>query len=86
MRAAVTDGSGKGLSTLPIPVAAKTGTAQVGGTERTHAWVTAFAPFEQPKLVLVVLLEQAGGGDRFAVPVARDVLSWYFSPDRQRPP
>lgn len=79
MRAAVTDGSARGLSTLQIPVAAKTGTAQVGGTERTHAWVTAFAPFEQPKLVLVVLLEGAGGGDRFAVPVARDVLSWYFS-------
>lgn len=81
MRAAVTDGSAQGLRALSISVGAKTGTAQVGGTERTHAWVTAFAPFEQPKLVLVVLLEQAGGGDRFAVPVARDVLLWYFSAD-----
>ncbi|MDP3685665.1 MAG: penicillin-binding protein 2 [bacterium] len=83
MRAAVTSGSARGLESLPVPVAAKTGTAQVGGTDRTHAWVTTFAPYDDPDLVLVVLLEGAGGGDRFAVPVARDILSWYFAPEQQ---
>lgn len=83
MRAAVTDGSARGLAGLPVAIAAKTGTAQIGGTEKTHAWVTAFAPYENPELVLVVLLEEAGGGDRLAVPVAREVLGWYFAPGRR---
>lgn len=83
MRAAVTDGSARGLNELPVAVAAKTGTAQVGGTDRTHAWVTVFAPLENPDLALVVLLEGAGAGDRFAVPVAREILSWYFAPEQQ---
>lgn len=79
MRAAVTAGSAQGLRDLPVAAAAKTGTAQIGGTEKTHAWVTAFAPVEQPELVLVILLEEAGGGDRLAVPLARDIFAWYFS-------
>lgn len=78
MRAAVTEGSARGLADLPVSAAAKTGTAQIGGTERTHAWVTAFAPYDHPELVLVVLLEKAGGGDRYAVPVAREVFARYF--------
>lgn len=85
MRAAVTSGSARGLGALPVPVAAKTGTAQVGGVDRPHAWVAVIAPAERPELVLVVLLEGAGGGDRFAVPVARDILAWYFSPERRAP-
>ncbi|TSC73024.1 MAG: penicillin-binding protein 2 [Parcubacteria group bacterium Gr01-1014_38] len=83
MRAAVTSGSARGLNELPVAVAAKTGTAQVGGTDRTHAWVTVFGPVEDPDLALVVLLEGGGGGDRFAVPVARDILSWYFAPEQR---
>ncbi len=81
MRAAVTSGSARGLDSLPVTAAAKTGTAQIGGTERTHAWVTVFAPFEKPKIVLVVLLEEGGEGDRVAVPVAREILAAYFSPE-----
>lgn len=82
MRSAVETGSAQGLLTLPIAVAAKTGTAEIGGTDKTHAWVTVIAPFQKPELVLVVLLEEAGGGDRVAVPVAREILAWYFSPER----
>lgn len=83
MRAAVTDGSARGLATLPVTAAAKTGTAQVGGTEKTHAWVTVAAPAEQPELVLVALLEHGGGGDVAAVPVAREILAWYFATEQR---
>ncbi|TSC61585.1 MAG: Uncharacterized protein G01um1014106_729, partial [Parcubacteria group bacterium Gr01-1014_106] len=83
MRSAVTDGSARGLNALPVVVSAKTGTAQVGGTDRTHAWVTVFGPSHSADLALVVLLEGAGGGDTFAVPVAREILAWYFAPEQQ---
>lgn len=83
MRAAVAAGSAQGLQTLPVTAAAKTGTAQIGGTEKTHAWVTAFAPYERPELVLVVLVEEGGAGERVAVPIAREILSWYFSPEQR---
>lgn len=79
MRSAVTTGSARGLASLPVEVAAKTGTAQIGGTEKTHAWVTAFAPLDRPELVLVVLVEEGGAGEKVAVPIAREILSWYFS-------
>lgn len=83
MREAVVSGSARALANLPVAIAGKTGTAQTGGTEKTHAWFTSFAPAENPELVLVVLVEQGGGGDLTAVPVARSVLEWYFT--RLRP-
>lgn len=80
LRAAVTAGSAQRLADLPVAVAAKTGTAQIGGKTSTHAWVTVLAPLERPEMVLVVLVEEGGGGDRVAVPIAHEILSWYFSP------
>lgn len=76
MRATVTDGSGRALANLPIALAGKTGTAQIGGTEDTHAWFTSFGPTEQPKLVVTVLLERAGAGDEKAVPIAQQIWTW----------
>jgi len=79
MRDAVTIGTAKTLQDLPVAVAAKTGTAQFGRENRTHAWVSVFAPYEDPEIVLVVLVEGGEEGSAVAVPIARDVLSWYFS-------
>ncbi len=79
MRATVASGEGtaKMLSQVPVSVSAKTGTAEVG-SKRTHAWLTAFAPSENPELVLVILVEHGGEGSAVAAPVARDALSAYF--------
>lgn len=83
MRAAVTDGSARGLNALVVPLAAKTGTAQTGGgSEETHAWLTSFGPFNEPKLVVTVLLEKGGEGDKDAVPVARAIWQWLIEHDR----
>ena len=77
MRQAVTEGSARRLTTLPIPLAGKTGTAQVGGTEDTHAWFTSFGPYEKPELVVTVLLERGGEGDDAAVPLAEKIWQWW---------
>ena len=79
MRQAVTRGSARLLNNLPVAVGAKTGTAQVAGQANSNAWVTAFAPFDNPKIILAVLVENAGEGSVVAAPVANEALSWYFS-------
>lgn len=78
MRQTVTDGSGRRLASLPIALAGKTGTAQIGGDEKTHAWFTSFGPYEDPDLVVTVLLEEAGEGDKVAVPFAEKVWQWWI--------
>jgi penicillin-binding protein 2 len=78
MRQTVTSGSGRSLSTLSLPLAGKTGTAQIGGTDNTHAWFTSFGPYEKPELVVTVLLERGGAGDEDAVPIAKSIWQWYI--------
>jgi penicillin-binding protein 2 len=77
-----------------IPIAGKTGTAEYGdiiaikdGKEirKSHAWFTAFAPYDKPEIAVVVLLE--GGiesleGSTFAVPVTDAILKAYFKVDK----
>jgi penicillin-binding protein 2 len=65
---------------VPVPVAAKTGTAETDpeGKRKPHAWFTAFAPFNDPQIVIVVLVENSGEGAQFAAPAVRETLSWFF--------
>ena len=79
MRQVVTDGTAKSLQQLPITSAGKTGTAQFDAKNllRTHAWFTAFAPYENPEIAIVVLIEDGGEGGTNSVPVAREVLDWW---------
>jgi len=79
LRQAVTSGSAQGMLSLPVSSAGKTGTAQIGGDANPHAWFTVYAPYENPEIVLTVLIENGGGGEKFALPVAREVLQWYFT-------
>lgn len=73
-------------------MAGKSGTAQVVGIaqgelydaeliaerNRKHAWFIAFAPVDDPKIALAVLVENGGGGSEFASPVARKILDYYL--------
>lgn len=69
--------------TFPIPTAGKTGTAEFGDPkDRVHAWYTSFAPADDPKIALTVLVEGGGEGSNVAAPVAKEVYRWYFSPDK----
>ena len=78
MRKAVTIGSARSLDNLPIKVAGKTGTAQFGTEEKTHAWFICFAPYDNPEIVLAVLVEGGGEGYKVAAPIAKEILEWYF--------
>ncbi|MBU4142570.1 penicillin-binding protein 2 [Patescibacteria group bacterium] len=78
MRQTVTDGSASLLNDLPVAVGAKTGTAQLAGNQNSNAWGVAFAPYENPQMVLVVLVENAGEGSQVAMPVIKEALQEYF--------
>lgn len=79
MRHAVTSGSARLLLDLPVSAAGKTGTAQFGDGGKTHAWFVGFAPYQQPEIALAVIVEEGGEGSSVAVPVAKEVLEWYFN-------
>jgi len=70
------------LNDLPVAVAAKTGTAQVpkrGCEDCYNIWISVFTPFEDPRMVLTIMLEDVKGRlSQVVVPVAEEVLNWYF--------
>jgi penicillin-binding protein A len=81
----VTDGTARCCLQLDggVQAAAKTGTAQLNATgepERSHAWITAFAPADAPRVAVAVMLKgtnaeiSAGTGGTLAGPVAKQVL------------
>jgi cell division protein FtsI/penicillin-binding protein 2 len=79
MRDTVLYGSAKQLLSLPITSAGKTGTSQFDGSDpsRTHAWFTSYAPYEDPKIVVTVLVEAGGEGHAEAEPIAKQILQWW---------
>lgn len=65
--------------TKKIEVGCKTGTAESHlPSGIPHAWFTIFAPFENPEIVLTVMVEESGQGSNVAAPVAKDILKAYF--------
>ena len=78
MRDTVRFGSARSMQVVPSEVAGKTGTAQWSSKKDHHAWFTGFAPFDNPELVITILVEEGGEGSSVAVPIAREYLQWYF--------
>ena len=84
MREAVTRGTATKANLADVNVAAKTGTAEfygpkVNGYLPTHAWFTAFAPYENPEIVVTVFVYGGGEGSIVAAPIATDILRAYFN-------
>ena len=79
MRETVTSplGTAKLLDDLPIAVAAKTGSAQTKNKAEENAFFIGFAPYEEPEIAILVLVENAKEGSLNAVPIAKDVFRWY---------
>ena len=71
----------KTFKDYPIPVCAKTGTAQTGipNTSSNGAFVC-FAPKDDPQIAIAVYVEKGGHGSGMAV-IARDILDQYFAVD-----
>ena len=70
-------GTAKAARVPGINVAGKTGTAQ-NSHGNDHAWFIGFAPRENPRVAIVVLIENGGGGGSIAAPKAGKLLKLYF--------
>ncbi len=85
----------KTMRGLPITVAGKTGTSQVTSIpqstvnrlkehelayfHRSHAWITTYAPYDNPQYIVTVLIEHGGHGGSTSGPIAADIYKWLFS-------
>jgi penicillin-binding protein 2 len=78
MRQTVLTGTAQSLKSVPVPVAGKTGTAQFNRNKTPHSWFSSFAPYDDPKIVMTVIVEE-GGDTGWAVTVSRQFMEWYFS-------
>lgn len=75
MRNAVKYNYGDGAFGGMKEVCAKTGTAEVGENKKPNAWIAGFSQNEATPYAFVVIMENAGGGSYYAIPVAADVLN-----------
>jgi penicillin-binding protein 2 len=71
------DGTGTLAQIRNVTVAGKTGTAQNPHGE-DHAWFVGYAPAENPRIVVAVLIENIGHGGTFAAPVAKRIIDKYL--------
>ena len=80
MRIVVSQGTGSAAQISGVDVAGKTGTAQSDPTRKPFAWFTSFAPVDDPKVAVAVIVEDADiprqdiAGGRVAAPIARATM------------
>jgi penicillin-binding protein 2 len=97
MRAVVAEGTGLRARLMTVEVCGKTGSAQVVAKSRLekspnafemqpHGWFVAFAPADDPRIALAVLVEHGKSGAGSAAPIARQILAEFFGVDRPAPP
>lgn len=79
MRGVVEEGTARKLKGLSYTAAGKTGSAEYNSIkEDSHAWFTGFAPADNPQISVTIIIEGAGSGGDFAVPIARRIFDAYF--------
>ena len=78
MCAVVTEGTGRALNSLSYAVAGKTGSAEYDSEGSSHAWFVGFAPADDPKIAVSIIVEGAGTGSQYAVPIAREMFEAYL--------
>jgi penicillin-binding protein 2 len=84
------EGTGKRAAIKAAQVAGKTGTAEnvhgkVGtSTVGYHGWFIGFAPYDDPEVAVVVLMENGGEGSDVAAPMSATVMNYYFKNIRSR--
>lgn len=75
----VTEGTASRLDGLSYTAAGKTGSAEYGTVKGdSHAWFTGFAPAENPEVCVTIIIEGAGAGGEYAVPIAKRIFDAYF--------
>ncbi len=72
-------GTASKLNGLSYTVAGKTGSAEYDSSKTfSHSWFTGFAPAEEPEIAVTIIMEEAGTGSAYAVPVAKRIFEAYF--------
>lgn len=79
MRQGVLYGSSVSLNNLSVDVAGKTGTVETNKDGFFNTWSSNFAPYDNPEIVFVATIEGVQGLRSATLPVAHDVLEWYFN-------
>lgn len=75
----VKNGTGTLAQISGVTVAGKTGTAENGQANKDHAWFVGYAPVENPKIAVAVMLEYNGnGGGTVAAPIAGKIMKEYL--------
>jgi peptidoglycan glycosyltransferase len=79
MEQVVETGTATKLKGLSYTAAGKTGSAEFNtSTSDSHAWFTGFAPAEDPEICVTIIVENAGSGGSYAVPIAKRLFDAYF--------
>ena len=82
LRGVTTDGSGKtpfaGFPLDQIPIASKTGSAQVTGSKVSTSWFASFAPANKPRYAVVMMVTQGGTGSKTSGPSVRKIYEELF--------
>jgi peptidoglycan glycosyltransferase len=79
MRDVVVNGTARSLNGHPVPIAGKTGTAEVSGRD-SHGWFVGFAPYSQApagrkRIAFAIVIEHAGYGGTTAAPAAGEIVN-----------
>lgn len=84
MHSVVTSGTGSFLKNADYSSAGKTGSAETdSSSNNSHAWFTGFAPYEDPEIAVTIIIEGAGTGGTYAVPIAKRLFDCYFEEKAQ---
>lgn len=79
MEDVVLEGTATRLNGLSYTAAGKTGSAEYGTIKGdSHAWFTGFAPVDNPQVCVTIIIEGAGAGGDYAVPIAKRIFDAYF--------
>ena len=79
MISVVEEGTATKLKGLNYTAAGKTGSAEYNNVKGdSHAWFTGFAPADAPEVCVTIIVEGAGSGGDYAVPIARRIFDTYF--------
>jgi penicillin-binding protein 2 len=73
------------FANFPVPVAGKTGTAESGSGRSDHSWYASWAPANNPKVVVVVLIAHGGFGAQAAGPAAKEIYQSFFGVKGSKP-
>lgn len=79
MTEVVESGTATKLKGLSYTAAGKTGSAEYNSDKSdSHAWFTGFAPVEDPQICVTIIIEGAGSGGDYAVPIAKRIFNAYL--------